>query len=47
MVENAARFLTRAPQATMPEAMCVIQFSEDNIADLNIQKQILWRLPGH
>ncbi len=46
MVENAARFLTRAPQATVPEAMRVAQFSEDDIADPNIQKQILRRLPG-
>ena len=46
MVENAARFLTRAPQATVPEAMRVARFSEDDIADPNIQKQILRRLPG-
>jgi hypothetical protein len=47
MVENAARFLTRAPQATVLEAMHVVQFSEDDIANPNIQKQILQRLPGH
>jgi hypothetical protein len=47
MVENAARFLLRALQATVPEAMRVVQFSEDDIADPNIQKQILQRLPGH
>jgi hypothetical protein len=46
MVEKAARFLTRAPQATVPEAMRVVRFSEDDIADPNIQKQILRRLPG-
>jgi hypothetical protein len=46
-VEKAARFLTRAPQATVPEAMRVIRFSEDDIADPNIQKQILQRLTGH
>ena len=45
-VENAARFLTRAPQATVPEAMRVAQFSEDDIADPNIRKQILRRLPS-
>jgi hypothetical protein len=38
MVEKAAQFLTRAPQATVPEAMRIAQFSEDNIAKLNIQK---------
>jgi hypothetical protein len=41
MVENAAWFLTRAPQATVPEAMRVVQFSKDDIADPNIRKQIL------
>ena len=46
MVKNAVQFLTRAPQATVPEAMSVARFSEDNIADPNIQKQILRRLPG-
>jgi hypothetical protein len=46
MVEKAAQFLTRAPQATVPEAMRVAQFSKNNIANLNIQKQILRRLPG-
>jgi hypothetical protein len=46
MVENAARFLTRALQATVPEAMRVARFSEDDIADPNIRKQILRRLPG-
>jgi hypothetical protein len=46
MVKNAARFLTRAPQATVQEAMRVAQFSNDNIANPNIQKQILRRLPG-
>jgi hypothetical protein len=46
MVKNAARFLTRVPQATVPEAMRVARFSEDNIADPNILKQILRRLPG-
>jgi hypothetical protein len=46
MVENAARFLTRAPQVTVPEAMHVARFSQDNIADPNIRKQILRRLPG-
>ena len=45
-VENAVRFLTRAPQATVPEAMRVARFSEDDIADPNIRKQILRRLPG-
>ncbi len=45
-VKNAARFLTRAPQATVPEAMRVARFSEDDIANPNIQKQILRRLPG-
>ena len=39
MVENAARFLTRAPQVTVPEAMHVGRFSEDDIADPNIQKK--------
>jgi hypothetical protein len=39
-------FLIRAPQATVPEAMRVAQFLEDNIANLNIQKHILRRLPG-
>jgi hypothetical protein len=33
MVENAVRFLTRVSQATVPEAMCVARFSEDDIAD--------------
>jgi hypothetical protein len=47
MVENAAWFLTRAPQATVPEAMHVVQFSKDDIADPNIRKQILQCLPGH
>jgi hypothetical protein len=47
MVKKTARFLTRVPQATVPEAMRVVQFSEDNIADPNIQKQILQCLPGH
>jgi hypothetical protein len=46
MVEKAAQFLTRAPQATVPEAMRVARFSEDDIANLNIQKQIICRLPG-
>jgi hypothetical protein len=44
MVESAAQFLMRVPQATVPEAMRVTQFSEDNIANPNIQKQILRRL---
>jgi hypothetical protein len=38
MVEKAVRFLTGAPQATVPEAMRVVQFSKDNIANPNIQK---------
>ena len=46
-VEYAARFLMKAPQATVPEAMRVVRFSKDNIVDLNIHKQILRRLPGH
>jgi hypothetical protein len=46
MVGNAARFLTREPQATVPEAMPVARFSEDNIADPNIRKQILQCLSG-
>jgi hypothetical protein len=45
-VKYAARFLTRAPQATVPEAMLVARFSEDNIANPNIRKQILRHLPG-
>jgi hypothetical protein len=46
MVEKAVRFLIRAPQATVPEAMRVIRFSEEDITDPNIRKQILRRLPG-
>ncbi len=46
MVEKAVRFLTRKPQATVPEAMQVVQISEGNIAGPNIQKQILQCLPG-
>ncbi len=46
MVESAAQFLTRAPQTTVPEAMRVARFLEDDIANPNIQKQILQRLPG-
>jgi hypothetical protein len=37
-VQHAAQFLMRAPQATVPEAMHVARFSNDNIADLNTQK---------
>jgi hypothetical protein len=44
MVESAAQFLMRAPQATVPEAMRVARFLEDDIANPNIQKQILQRL---
>ena len=46
-VEHAAQFLTRVPQATVPEAMRVTQFSDDDIANLNLQKQVVRRLPGH
>jgi hypothetical protein len=44
-VQHAAQFLVRAPQATVPEAMRVARFSEDNIANLSIRKQIVGRLP--
>jgi hypothetical protein len=46
MVKSAEQFLMRAPQATVPEAMRVAQFLEDHIANPNIQKQILRRMPG-
>jgi hypothetical protein len=45
-VESAAQFLMRAPKATVPEAMRVAQFLEDNIANPNIRNQILRCLPG-
>jgi hypothetical protein len=35
-VERAAQFLLRAPQATVPEAMRVARFSDDDIANLNV-----------
>jgi hypothetical protein len=45
-VERAAQFLLRALQATVTEAMRVARFSDDDIANLNVQKQIVRRLPG-
>ncbi len=45
-VKRAAQFLLRAPQATVPEAMRVARFSDDDIANLNVRKQIVRRLPG-
>jgi hypothetical protein len=41
MVESAAQFLMKAPQATVSEAMRVAQFSEDDIANPNIQKRLI------
>ncbi len=46
MVESAAQFLMRVQQATVPEAMHVAWFLEDDIVNPNIQKQILRRLPS-
>ena len=44
--QHAAQFLMRVPQATVPEAMRVAQFSDDDIANLSIRRQIFRLLPG-
>ena len=45
-VECAAKFLMRAPKATVPEAIRVARFSNDNIANWNLRKQVVRCLPG-
>jgi hypothetical protein len=46
-VQHAAQFLMRVPQATVLEAMHVARFSDNDITNLNLRKQIVQCLSSH